>query len=140
MGRCNGMLLLIARSARQLAHGKTPHEHRFEQLFDELIILCCATLENHSMFPRNEARLHQFGGKVIAGFFFFWICISCGKKLEGRHSPQLTKENDKTTLHLQTCKLHPDHLAEYSTEGKSLWAKEMPKVDNARKFQRNLFF
>ena len=49
--------------------GKTPYERRFGMPFNEPVILFGALVENHLISANDQSRLHQFGAKVLSGFF-----------------------------------------------------------------------
>ena len=50
-----------------LADGKTPYERRFGEPFKGPIIPCGAMIEYHPTSPKDQARIHQFGKKVLPG-------------------------------------------------------------------------
>ena len=52
-----------------LADGKTPSERRFDEPCKGQIIPFGAMVEYHPISARDQARLHQFGKKVLAGIF-----------------------------------------------------------------------
>ena len=53
----------------QLADGKTPHERRFGESFKGPMIPFGALVEYLPNYERDEARIHQFGKKVLPGIF-----------------------------------------------------------------------
>ena len=60
-----------------LADGKTPKERRFGEPFKGSIIPFGASVEHH-IATRDQARLHQFGKKVLPGIFLGKALIEVG--------------------------------------------------------------
>ena len=56
-------------SKTSLAYGKTPYERRFVEPFKGPITPFGAMVEYHPSSPKDQARIHQFGRKVLPGFF-----------------------------------------------------------------------
>ena len=52
-----------------LSDGKTPHERRFGQIFKGPIIPFGSLVEYHPITAKDQSRIHQFGKKVLPGFF-----------------------------------------------------------------------
>ena len=53
-----------------LSDGKTPYERRFGKPFRGPIIPCGSFVEYHPITAKDQARIHQFGKKVLPGLFF----------------------------------------------------------------------
>ena len=56
-----------------LSDGKTPYERRFGQPFQGPIIPLVHWLRIISFFSKDQSRIHQFGQKVLPGFFFRYV-------------------------------------------------------------------
>ena len=67
-----------------LADGKTLCERRFGEPFKGPIIPCGAMVEYCRISAREQARLHQFGKRVLPAIF--WICMDRAENLERRYS------------------------------------------------------
>ena len=52
-----------------LSDGKTPHERRFGIPFNGPVIPFGAMVDFHPISAKDQSRLHQFGAKVLPGFF-----------------------------------------------------------------------
>ena len=52
-----------------LSDGKTPYERRFGQNFEGPIIPFGSLVENHPITAKDQSRIHQFGKKVLPGWF-----------------------------------------------------------------------
>ena len=52
-----------------LSDGKTPYERRFGQPFKGPIIPFGSFVEYHPIIAKDQSRIHQFGKKVLLGFF-----------------------------------------------------------------------
>ena len=52
-----------------LSDGKTPYERRFGMPIDRPVIPFGAMVEYHTISAKDQARLHQFGGKVLPCIF-----------------------------------------------------------------------
>ena len=52
-----------------LAEGKTPYERRFGEPLKGPIMPFGAMIEYHPSSPKDLARIHQFGKKVLPGIF-----------------------------------------------------------------------
>ena len=52
-----------------LADGTTPYERRLGEPFKGPIIPFGAMVEYHPISPKDQARIHQFGKKVLPGIF-----------------------------------------------------------------------
>ena len=52
-----------------LANARTAHEKRYEVTSDGLVTLCGAEVTHKPMTPKDEARMHQFGIKMLRGIF-----------------------------------------------------------------------
>ena len=52
-----------------LSDGKTPYERRFGQPFKGPIIPFGSLVEYHPLTAKDQSRIHQFGKKVLPGFF-----------------------------------------------------------------------
>ena len=62
-----------------LADGKTPYERRFGEPFKGPIISFGAMVEYHPSSPnKDQARIHQFGKKVLQGIFLGYELIAGG--------------------------------------------------------------
>ena len=59
-----------------LSDGKTPYEKRFGQPFQGPIIPFGAMVEYHPTSPKDHARIHQFGKKVLPGRFLRYVLIA----------------------------------------------------------------
>ena len=59
-----------------LSDGKTPYERRFAEPFKGPIIPFGALIEYHPSSPKDQARIHQFGKKVVPGTFLGYELIS----------------------------------------------------------------
>ena len=68
--RLYGMLLLSAKCPRLPGRWETPHERRFGEPFKGPIIPFGAMVEYHPSSPKDQAKIHQLGKKVIPAFFF----------------------------------------------------------------------
>ena len=68
----------------KLSEGKTPYERRFGIPFNGPVTPFGAMVEHHTISAKDLSRLHQFGKKVLPGFFP-WICIERAENLERRH-------------------------------------------------------
>ena len=53
-----------------LSDGKTPYERRFGKPFEGPIIPFGSLVEYHPITAKDQSRIHQFGKKVLYGFFF----------------------------------------------------------------------
>ena len=58
--------------------GKTPYERRFGEPFKGPITSSGAMVEYHPTSPKDQARIHQFGKKVLAGIFLGFQLIAEG--------------------------------------------------------------
>ena len=56
-----------------LSDGKTPYERRFGIPFNGLVIPFGAMVECHSVSAKDMSRLHQYGPKVLPGFFLGYV-------------------------------------------------------------------
>ena len=65
-----------------VADGKTPYERRFGESFKGPIIPFGAMVEYRPIPPRDKARVHQLGKKVLPGIFF-WLRVSRGRIWKG---------------------------------------------------------
>ena len=54
-----------------LSDGKTRYEKRFGMLFNGPVTPFGATAEHHPFSAKDISRIHQFGPKVLPGFFLF---------------------------------------------------------------------
>ena len=61
-----------------LSDGKTPCERRFGESFKGPIIPIGAMVEYHPISVRDLSRLHQFGQKVLLGFFLGYEFVARG--------------------------------------------------------------
>ena len=61
-----------------LADGKTPCERRFEESFKGPIIPFRAMVEYHPTSLKDQARIHQFGKKVLPGIFVDYELMAGG--------------------------------------------------------------
>ena len=61
-----------------LAEGKTRYERRFGEPFKGPIIPSGAMVEYHPISPRDQARIHQFGKKVLPGIFLGYESVAKG--------------------------------------------------------------
>ena len=61
-----------------LVDGKTPYERRFGESFKGAIIPFGAMVEYLPNSERDKARIHQFGKKVLPGFFIGYALIAGG--------------------------------------------------------------
>ena len=52
-----------------LSDGKTPYERRFGESFKRPIIPFGSLVEYHPISSKDQARIHQFGKKVLPGLF-----------------------------------------------------------------------
>ena len=68
-----------------LADGKTPYERRFGEQFKGPTIPFGTMVENNPISPRDQARTHQFGKKVLPGIFLRYELVA-GRNLERRYS------------------------------------------------------
>ena len=68
-----------------LADGKTPHERRFGESLKGPVIPFGALVEYLPSSARDQARLHQFGKKVLP-VIFSRLWIDRGENLERRYS------------------------------------------------------
>ena len=59
-----------------MADGKTPYERRFGESFKGPVIPFGAQVEYLSNSESDKARIHQFGKKVLPGFFFGYALIA----------------------------------------------------------------
>ena len=59
-----------------LADGKTPYERRFGEPFKGPKNPFGAMVEYHTISPRDQSRLHQFGKKVLPGIFLGYKLIA----------------------------------------------------------------
>ena len=85
VGGSHVVLLLFAKySGSFLSVGDTPYERPFGMPFNGPVIPFGATVEYHPLSAKDLSRLHQFGPKVLPGFFL-WICVTRGENLERRH-------------------------------------------------------
>ena len=65
-----------------LSDGKTPYERRFGQPFEGPIIPFGSLVEYHPMTAKDQSRIHQFGKKVLPGWFLGYALYVEGN-LEG---------------------------------------------------------
>ena len=72
------MLLLSAKCPILFAHGKTLFDRRFGEPFKGPIIPFGASVEHHHIATRDQARLLQFGKKVLPGIFLGFVLIAGG--------------------------------------------------------------
>ena len=56
-----------------LSDGKTPYERRVGMPLDGAAIRCGAMVEYHHISAKDILRLHQFGSKVLLGFFLGYV-------------------------------------------------------------------
>ena len=56
--------------------GKTPYERRFGDPLKGPITLFGAMVEYHPISPRDQARIHQFGRKVLPGIFLGYELVA----------------------------------------------------------------
>ena len=59
-----------------LADGKTPCERRFGERFKGHIIFFGAMVEYHPISPRDQARIHQIGKKVLPEIFLVYESVA----------------------------------------------------------------
>ena len=59
-----------------LADGETPYERRFGEPFEGPIIPFRALVEYHPISPKDQARIQQFGKKVLPGIFLGYALIA----------------------------------------------------------------
>ena len=52
-----------------LADGKTPYERRIGEPFKGSILPFGAIVDYHPTSPKDQARIHHFGKKVLPGIF-----------------------------------------------------------------------
>ena len=60
------------------ADGKTPYERRFGEPFKGPIMPFGAIVEYHPISTRDQARVHQFGKKVLPGILLGYELIEGG--------------------------------------------------------------
>ena len=48
-----------------MGDGKTPYERRFGEFFKGPVIPFGALIEHHPISPKDQARTHQFGKRVL---------------------------------------------------------------------------
>ena len=72
------MLLLSVNFQDVPANGKTPCERRFGDPLKWPTILFGATVEYHPTSPKDQARIHHFGKKVLLGIFLGYELVGCG--------------------------------------------------------------
>ena len=58
--------------------GKTPYERRFGQPFEGPIIPFGSLVEYHPITAKDQSRIHQFGKKVLPGFFLGYALYAGG--------------------------------------------------------------
>ena len=61
-----------------LSDGKTPYERRFGQPFKGPIIPFGSLVEYHPFTAKDQSRIHQFGKKVLPGFFLGYALYAGG--------------------------------------------------------------
>ena len=61
-----------------LSDGKTPYERRFGQPFKGPIIPFRSLVEYHPITAKDQSRIHQFGKKVLPGFFLGYSLYAGG--------------------------------------------------------------
>ena len=67
------MPLLSATGSRPISVGKTPYERRFGKPVKGPTIPFGSLVEYHPAFPKDQARLHHFGKKVLLGIFLGYV-------------------------------------------------------------------
>ena len=65
--------------------GKTPFERRCGEPLRGTVIPCGTMVEHHSISAKDQARLHQFGEKVLLGTILSYALFVRGVYLERRH-------------------------------------------------------
>ena len=65
-----------------LFDGKTPYKRRFGQPFKGPIFPFGSLVEYHHITAKDQSRIHQFGKKVLPGFFLGYA-YHTGRNLEG---------------------------------------------------------
>ena len=65
-------------SKTSVADGKTRYERRFGEPFKGPIIPFGALVEYHPIATRDQARLHQFGKKILPAIFLGYALIVAG--------------------------------------------------------------
>ena len=68
-----------------LSDRKTPYERPLGLPFNGQVIPFGEMVEYLPVSAKDQSRLHQFGPKVLPGFFIPRLCIVCGWNLERRH-------------------------------------------------------
>ena len=63
-----------------LSDGQTPYERRFGTPFNGPTIPFGAMGEHHPISAKDISRLHQFGPRVLPGFFLGHVLYAGGKK------------------------------------------------------------
>ena len=81
---CGMLHAICATFTDLLSDGKTPYERPFGKPFNRPVIPFGAMVEHHTISAKDSSRLHQFGPKVLTGFFP-QLCIACGWNVERRH-------------------------------------------------------
>ena len=61
-----------------LSDGKTPYETPFGQPFKGPIIPCGSLVEYYPISAKDKSRIHQFGKKVLPGFFLGYALYAGG--------------------------------------------------------------
>ena len=61
-----------------VAGGKTPCERRFGEPLKGPIIRFGALIEYHPISPKDQARIHQFGKRVLPGIFLSYDLVAGG--------------------------------------------------------------
>ena len=65
-------------SSRPFVRWKTPYERRFGELFSGPIMLVGAKVEHHPISTKDQARLHQFGKRVLPHTFMGYALYAGG--------------------------------------------------------------
>ena len=58
--------------------GRRPYERRFGQPFKGPIIPFCSLVEYHPITAKDQSRIHQFGKKVLPGWFLGYALYAGG--------------------------------------------------------------
>ena len=80
MERLHGILLLSVKRPRRLGRWENAMRRCFREPFKGPIIPFGAMVEYHPTSPKDQARIHQFGKKVLSGIFLGHELIAgCGR-------------------------------------------------------------
>ena len=85
VGRCYGVLWLLTQCSRPVSRCESSIRTAIGEPFSGPIIPFGAKIEHHPISTNDQARLHQFGKKVLSGIVL-WATLFARWMLEKRHT------------------------------------------------------